>query len=378
MTPPSRERPRVPSRPGILGFRDVRRRHRGPGRVRRARPFYAPFAGIRAACDDKLRDDLVAEFGADIGGFFAESVEVSLKTYPDRAHAEAVFAAAMADAFPDLDVGPKKTAVAFAALSDLAAKFRGELLSRERLLAALAEAVGAELLPAGPLRVHVRSDLNAPEAEAVEVDASPFSGGGGYPGSERWRGGLFQPLEAVARWARERRVQRIALSGSYRLSTAFSVGWSFRSATGFEIDITARPGEWSTDDRAVAGSAPLWQVVEPAGLFDGRLVVGIGVMRDPSADIQATREGLDGAHLLSAFLPAPIVDGQQAQASVQIVKSAVVRAVALLRPAAIDLYYVGPAAFAVALGHRWNALPPTQLHEFIAAEGRYVQTAQLG
>jgi CBASS immunity sensor of nucleotide second messenger signals len=52
-------------------------------------------------------------------------------------------------------------------------------------------------------------------------------------------------------------------------------------------------------------------------------------------------------------------------------------AAARLKPAAIDLYFAGPAVFAVALGHRWNAMPPTQLHEFIAAERRYVPTALL-
>jgi hypothetical protein len=59
------------------------------------------------------------------------------------------------------------------------------------------------------------------------------------------------------------------------------------------------------------------------------------------------------------------------------VKAAVSAAAVRLKPAAIDLYLAGPAAFAVALGHRWNAMPLTQLHEFIAAEGRYVPTALL-
>ena len=44
----------------------------------------------------------------------------------------------------------------------------------------------------------------------------------------------------------------------------------------------------------------------------------------------------------------------------------------------IDLYFAGPAAFAVALGHRWNALPPTQVHEFVATERRYVPTLLIG
>jgi CBASS immunity sensor of nucleotide second messenger signals len=44
---------------------------------------------------------------------------------------------------------------------------------------------------------------------------------------------------------------------------------------------------------------------------------------------------------------------------------------------AIDLFFAGPAALAIALGHRWNALPPTQLYEFLPSERRYVKTALL-
>ncbi|MGH8567657.1 MAG: SAVED domain-containing protein [Gammaproteobacteria bacterium] len=50
---------------------------------------------------------------------------------------------------------------------------------------------------------------------------------------------------------------------------------------------------------------------------------------------------------------------------------------ARLRPRQIDLYFAGPAAFAVALGHRWNSMPPTQLREFLPAERNYTPTARL-
>jgi hypothetical protein len=59
------------------------------------------------------------------------------------------------------------------------------------------------------------------------------------------------------------------------------------------------------------------------------------------------------------------------------VKKTVAESVTRLAPRSIDLYLAGPAAFAVALGHRWNAMPPTQLHEFIAPERRYVQTGSI-
>jgi hypothetical protein len=52
-------------------------------------------------------------------------------------------------------------------------------------------------------------------------------------------------------------------------------------------------------------------------------------------------------------------------------------AVARLGARQIRLYLAGPAAFAVALGHRWNAMPPTQLHEYVTSERHYEPTALL-
>ena len=107
------------------------------------------------------------------------------------------------------------------------------------------------------------------------------------------------------------------------------------------------------------------------------MVVGIGVLRDPAPDIRNHLSLSDDTGLLLATLPQALTYGTEVQASVQTVKAAIAQQVARLRPTSIDLHYVGPAAFAVALGHRWNGLPPTQLYEFVPAEGNYVPTALL-
>jgi hypothetical protein len=111
---------------------------------------------------------------------------------------------------------------------------------------------------------------------------------------------------------------------------------------------------------------------------NNRLIIGIGVLRDPIEDI---RQGLalpDDSLILTATLPQALTSGGETQASIQMIKAAVALAVTRFRPSSIDLYYVGPAAFAVALGHRWNALPSTQFHEFMASKGSYVPTALIG
>jgi len=353
---------------------------RDSDRVRRVRPFYSPFADIRAASDDELRTGLVSEFGQDLGDYFADNVEVALRVLPDRASAEAAFASALHDSFPNLDTSASKVRAGFGALNDLVAQNRGVMLTRSQLLDALSDALGVQFVQPGPLPIHVRSDRNGEIADALELDASSFSGGAlGFPDTTRWREGILAPLEKTADWARSRNQARIALSGSYRLSTAFAIGWAFRSAIGFEIEIPTKSGSWATDDHPPFNAPPLpWTIVKPINLANGRLVVGVGVLRDPTPDIRQDPALHRNDVILAVTLPQPLTSGSEAQSFVKIIKAAVAQEVAHLRPTGIDLYYVGPAALAVALGHRWNALPRTQLHEFDAPTKRYTRTAIIG
>jgi hypothetical protein len=108
-------------------------------------------------------------------------------------------------------------------------------------------------------------------------------------------------------------------------------------------------------------------------LINNRLVVGVGIVRDPSANILKHLKLTDRENILLLTLPQALHNGVDAQVSVQTVKYAISEVAASLRSQAIELYYVGPAAFAVALGHRWNGLPPTQLYELVQATGDYMQ-----
>jgi hypothetical protein len=106
--------------------------------------------------------------------------------------------------------------------------------------------------------------------------------------------------------------------------------------------------------------------------------VAIGVVRDPWLDIKSSL-GLSGEdELLIATLPGAIVNGTDAQSSVKLLKAAVSQAVSQFNPKGIDLYFVGPAALAVAIGHRWNALPTTQIFEFDVSSRRYIPTVTIG
>jgi hypothetical protein len=362
--------PRLPPTLAFVG--------RDPRRVRRARPFYAPFSEVATASDEKLRSDLVAAFGPQMGEFVAQGVEVHERMLPDRDSAMQAFGLALHRAFPDLGTSIDKIEAAFEALSAHARRSIGVPLSRAVLADVLSSNLGRPVAQWQAFPLHLRLDQNEGKPHSLEIDVSAYSGGSlPFPDPQLWASGLIDPLAVTAKWLRSNSQSRIALSGSYRLSTAFALGWSFRSATGFEIEIPTRGGVWPTDERPARGEIyPALQIGRPTRLAGDRLIVSIGIIRDPAADLVQSA-GMSTTSLLRLHLPEAITSAKAAQAAVADVKEILVEMVAELKPRRVDLYLAGPAAFAVALGHRWNALPPTQLHEFLAADRRYVTTALL-
>lgn len=364
----------TPSLPPALGWLS-----RDSGRIRRARPFYRPFSEIRIASEDKFRNDLINEFGERIGCFISDYVEFDIKSFPDRSHAEIAFSHAVDCAFPDIDVNNKVKNSAFSMLLDLVGNNRGKMLAKDRLLQVLSEEFRTPLISDRKLRVHILSMPNESELDAIEIDATDYSGGDKkYPTSDLWHSGLLVPLDNTARWAREGKYHQLALTGNFRLSTALALGWSFRSVKGFEIEISTRSGIWATADYPLHGVQGVsWEITVPERLVNGRLVVAIGVLRDPSLDIQYSHGILRNSEILTAFLPKAVSSEIETQQSVGILKDVVALTVSKLHPTGIDLFFAGPSALAVALGHRWNAFPSTQVYEFISSDCKYFPTVIL-
>lgn len=357
--------------------RDLQWLTRRPDRVRRARPFYAPFTDILAASDEKLEQDFIKQFGTELGPQVARSFEVEARSLPNRAAAEGMFGSALGGVFPNIDLGQRAIQRAFRLLADCISGARGQLMGRAELLGLLSESLDPTFAAALPLHVHFRSDRNAAEEDALEIDASGFSGTGERaPGIEQWRDLLLAPLDVAATWALKNPHSRVRITGSYRLSTAFAAGWSFRSAKGFELEIATRDGDWNTDDRPGPDDRLPLEIMAPRHLHEGRLIVSVGVLRNPAHDVKAARSLANDDAMLSIDLGQPITSGREAQAVAQTIKQAVDVAVARLAPGGIDLFVAGPTALALAIGHRWNAMRATQLHEFRAGEG-YVPSAQL-
>ncbi|WP_245436530.1 SAVED domain-containing protein [Mesorhizobium tamadayense] len=360
--------PRLPATVGWLA--------RDPSRVRKARPFYAPFADIMAASDAELLTRLVETYRDQLGTFIAQSVDVSERNLPDCDAALATFGVELDRAYPSLEAPQKRVGEAFEALSALARRSIGAPLGGDVLVKTIEDALGKSLPLPRSFPLHVRSDRNEADERCLEIDASAFSGRDGvFPPPARWADDLVAPLDRTARWLRSHAINRVALTGSYRLTTAMIIGWSLRSATGFELEVPTRDGSWATDDRPAPSDPPQnWRIAEPANLTGDQLVVCVGILCDPAADLGQIA-GVPTEAVLGLHLDEPIVSAKAAQAGVAVVKRAVDAAMARLRPKGIQLYFAGPAAFAVALGHRWNAMPPTQLHEFVTSSRSYVATA---
>jgi hypothetical protein len=94
---------------------------RDADRVRRARPFYAPFADILTASEVKFERDVIEEFGEELGlqaaRQVARSMQVDRRPYSDRGIAEARFAMELRAAFPHLNPRPGEVTSAFSTRS---------------------------------------------------------------------------------------------------------------------------------------------------------------------------------------------------------------------------------------------------------------------
>ena len=363
----------TPRLPPTLGWL-----RRNPARVRSARSFYSPFPNVVSQSDEALKVQFIDAFGESLGTFVSECVEVSERSFLSREAAVQGFGGELQRTFPTLEFHPGKIADAFDALATLVRGSIGVPLQYSALARELEQRLEQELPLSGAFPLQIRSDRCEPNLAALQIDASRFSGGPiPFPECDAWASGLLAPLDRTASWLRGRHVSRIALEGAYRLTTAMAVGWSLRSAHGFELDVPTREGSWRTDHRPRSGErAPDWQMDEPEKLHDGQLAVSVGVLRNPAADLSDTA-GVPPSSVLEFHLPTALTSGAEVQASIAFLKREIDDAAARLQPRGLHIYMACPAVFAVALGHRWNAMPSTQLHEYLPAERRYVRTAIL-
>lgn len=266
----------------------------------------------------------------------------------------------------------------FQKLNEVFANAVGEMVDRAVLID-LFSAIIPGLLNSQGCHVRILSAEQPGELDCIDIDGRPFSGGDlAYPAPDVWKSKLLKPLNRAAEWCRVNGHSRIVLSGRYRLSTGFAIGAAFRSASGFEIEIPTREGFWNTDAHPVSGkSYPEWTIEPPAQAYNNSLVVAIGCLRDPTQQVKKQLALDNTQKILRLHLPEAVTSAEDLQASVQSIKNAVSSVCGKFNVNEIDCYFVGPVALAVALGHRWNGLPPTQWYEFVVSESEYVPTLRV-
>lgn len=342
-------------------------------RVRFAGPFYAPFRKVLEASDREVRTNLVDDLGVDRGGLLFERGQVVLRPIAGASGAFALFAEAFEKTFPDI-------AVKRAVFDELVAKARDStktFLTRAQIIATLEASLKTPLELAPQAVLHMVGDRpGVVSTGAIRIDAAFLSGDGRFSDAAVWEADLLQPLRRLKGWWQSSGCRRLAVEGSYRLSTAFAIGAIFNAGSGLDLDIATKDGVWRTDghpDRDTV--APAWTTSPAARTEDGVLSVAVGVLRDPIDALVA--KGGEVTTIARAFLDEAVTSGRQMQAIVASLKRFIADEVTRLGASKVHLYFVGPAALAMALGHRWNAIAPVQLFEFDARTGAYFPTADL-
>lgn len=157
------------------------------------------------------------------------------------------------------------------------------------------------------------------------IDARPFAGGlVAYPSPEVWDLDLVSPLKKATDWLRAIGHSMVTLSGRYRLSTGFAVGAAFRATFGFDLAIPTRDGFWNTNShREPNTNYPEWTIERATQLLEDRLIVSVGVLRDPTSHVAKQFEIDSANQILCIILPQALTSGEDAQASVQAIKGAV-------------------------------------------------------
>jgi len=362
----------TPSLPPTLRFitRDL-------ARVRQAYGFYRPLRQIADASDRKLLADLEGALGMERARLLFARGDIDLRALTSVAEARGAFGIALSEAF-GLDLMQSRLAGAFNAIATLGQGNRGRLLARTELLDAAESALNTPLAQRRRANLHILGDRpTTTPAGAVILDFSAFADSPGrYAAADAWTEGVLGPLRKVADWMQSNGLARARLSGAYRLTTALLIGATLRSARGLELDLETKSGDWATDDHPRRGTPKLSLSIRPAARLEGGVLrLCVGVLRSPEPVLQAS--GADPATFSVIELADAIATADELQALVRSIKTFVDAELTRHRPTEIDLYLVGPAALAAALGHRWNGMPPTQLYEFDAEHQTYRPTARI-
>lgn len=166
-------------------------------------------------------------------------------------------------------------------------------------------------------------------------------------------------------------VSHVAVTGSLRQATAFTVGAALRMVTGTDVAVVQRGTLWTSD---APYRSPIMPAVAATPIGQGNdIAVAVQVATPITADVRAHIQGhqLSVGRLITLTPPGGARDNAIATpedaAALAVGVRDTVRREARGRP--IHLFLAGPMGFALLLGHRWNRVGPTTVYEDLAADG---------
>lgn len=169
-------------------------------------------------------------------------------------------------------------------------------------------------------------------------------------------------------------VTRVAVTGSIRQATAFTIGAALRMVTGVEVAVVQRDQLWtSTADYAI----PLPPHVETLDIGAGEdLAVAIEVATPITADVRdyLLEAGIGAARLITLRPPGgprdnAVADAAVANAFAVGLRDAIRKAIRGHRR--VHLFLAGPMGLSLLLGHRWNRMASTVVYEDLGAAAGY-------
>lgn len=248
---------------------------------------------------------------------------------------------------------------------------------RANIEAALVEVLGADAQDwlGTPTRLHLLEG-SAP-MEELSLGTGPFNGPDrGQLTKADWQSQL-DTASAIGAFIKSSRTRRcVAVDGKQRMSLACLLGFAFSATRGYSLQIEHNGAVYRTDSHEKAAGPFFIAVMNDgqAGCSEG--VACIGFPHAVGADLSLVSTG----PLMRA--PCLVLESEKALDSLATLNLAVSEAKAALsgfrstsKLSKVHIIVKGPSVFAVALGHRLNAVGPVQLYDWV--DGTYLPTASL-
>lgn len=178
-----------------------------------------------------------------------------------------------------------------------------------------------------------------------------------------WNGTLSDDLRALKERLLASDHKRVLLRGALRLPCWFAVGATLREVAGFAIAMDYRDALWPADPANL--QLPEVEVRTDQLIGEGRTVLVVAISTDATNDVQSGLVNSRTGRIVTIGLPggpspASLNGPPDAMAAATAVRNWVRRNTSNVE---IDLVLMAPAPFALFLGHLWDRIAPTTIHE---------------